>query len=526
YTVPCNVPIGINASYICAQSSCMDTVTYALTTPAGVTTTGNVPFIFNPTQSGIYTLKLYGHCGSKICDSCTIRFKVDCCNCAQSQWEYVSVKYGTLPTQQISCNQQYTASCNVPITIGALFLCGNNTCNGPVQYKLTTPGGVTTTGNVAFSFNPTQTGIYSVTLYGYCGTKICDSCTVRFKVDCCDCAQSQWEFINMKSGTSTVTTPLSCNKQYTVPCNVPITLSALYLCSNSTCTGVAGYKLTTPGGVTTTGNLALSFNPTQTGIYTLTLYGYCGSKICDSCKITFKVDCCNCNNSQWGDIIMKSGTPTVSKTLSCNGQYSVPCNVPVNISAYYLCTQSSCTDTVTYALTTPAGVTTTGNTDFTFNPTLSGTYTVKLYGYCGSKICDSCKITFIASCPPVCNCNGSRWGDIWINYGNPPATRVLKCNRQYNLPCNVPVSVNANYFCNSTVCPGIVKYTLTTPAGTSTDGNVPFTFTPVQNGTYTLVLYGYCGAQLCDECRITFTVNCGFFTMVSSTTKLRKPSLE
>lgn len=37
--------------------------------------------------------------------------------------------------------------------------------------------------------------------------------------------------------------------------------------------------------------MPLNFSLTQTGTYTLTMYGYCGTTKCDSCIIKFKVDC-------------------------------------------------------------------------------------------------------------------------------------------------------------------------------------------------------------------------------------------
>ncbi|MES2775719.1 MAG: PKD domain-containing protein [Bacteroidota bacterium] len=523
YVVPCNMPITINALYLCNPTSCSGAATYALTTPAGVTTTGNVAFTFNPNQTGIYTLKLYGYCGGKICDSCTITFKVDCCNCNNSQWELITMKSGTPPvTKQVYCNQQYTVPCNVPITMNALFLCNNSSCNGAVGYQLTTPAGVTTTGNLAFTFNPTQTGTYTLKLYGYCGTKICDSCTITFKVDCCNCNGSHWDEIMMKSGQPQVTTALSCSKQYTIPCNVPVTINAGYDCVSENCESPVTYKLKTPAGVTTTGNTSFTFNPTQTGIYTLTLYGYCGSKICDSCTITFKVDCCNCNNSQWELITMASGTPPVTKQAYCNQVYTVPCNVPITMNALYLCNTNSCNGAAGYQLTTPSGAITTGNLPFSFTPSQSGTYTLKLYGYCGGKICDSCTIRFVTTCQPACNCNGSKWGNILAKSGTPPATRELKCNKEYSLPCNVPVTIEPNYLCNGAGCSGSVRYLLTAPSGTATSGRGSFSFTPTQHGIYRLTLYGYCDAGVCDTCTITFQVNCGAITMVRPKGKMKK----
>jgi hypothetical protein len=70
-----------------------------------------------------------------------------------------------------------------PYSINANYNCADPTCNAAVTYTLVQPSG-TSTGTMPLNFTPNQTGNYSVTLYGWCGNKICDSCVVRFKTDC------------------------------------------------------------------------------------------------------------------------------------------------------------------------------------------------------------------------------------------------------------------------------------------------------------------------------------------------------
>jgi hypothetical protein len=54
------------------------------------------------------------------------------------------------------------------------------------------PSGAPTTGSIppAYTFTPLLSGTYTLTLYGWCGTTICDSCVIKFKTvcdpeDCC-----------------------------------------------------------------------------------------------------------------------------------------------------------------------------------------------------------------------------------------------------------------------------------------------------------------------------------------------------
>jgi hypothetical protein len=157
-----------------------------------------------------------------------------------------------------------------------------------------------------------------------------------------------------------------------------------------------------PDNTTQIGNAPLTFTPTQTGVYTLTLYGWCGNTICDSCIITFKTECkvdCDCKNSHWGQITLT--TASSSKTLKCGNLVKLKCNVPVTFNGNYICSGPNCNGTVTYTLTPPVGSPVSGNLPLTFTPTLSGVYVLQLNGLCGNVICDNCIFDIAVECPPV-----------------------------------------------------------------------------------------------------------------------------
>ncbi|MCY7292656.1 MAG: PKD domain-containing protein, partial [Ferruginibacter sp.] len=183
----CNTIYTINAKYFCKDSTCNGKVTYSLQTGTGGPITGNAPFTFTtPAVNTVFILKLYGWCGNKICDSCTIDLIIKCdenCDCKGSRWGEQIVTINN-STQQINCKKIYEVKCKQPVTINANYLCADSTCISNVTYLLQPPSGGPTTGNVPLTFIPSQTGTYAVTLYGWCDTKICDSCTVYFKVNC------------------------------------------------------------------------------------------------------------------------------------------------------------------------------------------------------------------------------------------------------------------------------------------------------------------------------------------------------
>ena len=262
-----------------------------------------------------------------------------------------------------------------------------------------------------------------------------------------------------------------------------------------------------------------------------------------------KCDSCDCKESNWGEIKLTEGgkglkeQPTVPKqtqgstfgeksissfagnpiVLKCGQDQKLDCNKTYTINANYNCKDTLCPPKVTYSLQPPSGPAITGTAPITFTPTVSGTYTLTLYGWCGDKICDSCVIKFKVECIPLCDCKGSKWNTITLSQqnNNPNPTDFgkaannnvivnpvkLLCNKTYDVKCKTSYSVNAGYTCVGANCPGSVQYVFTGPAGTSS-GTMPFNFSLTQSGTYTLTLYGYCGTTKCDSCIIKFKVDC------------------
>ncbi|MEQ1675147.1 MAG: PKD domain-containing protein [Chitinophagaceae bacterium] len=253
--------------------------------------------------------------------------------------------------------------------------------------------------------------------------------------------------------------------------------------------------------------------------------------------IVLPCDTCNCDGSSWGDIILAQGEKPAAKTsgnakanvpqgqkIYCKETYELKCNQPYTIYPTYNCKDTLCPSKVTYSLQPPSGSPITGTAPVTFTPTISGTYTLTLYGWCNGKICDSCVITFKVSCEKPCDCKGSKWTGITLsqqnnntnpaaagkvgNNNNPVINPVkLDCGKTYDVKCKAFYSVNAGYSCAGANCPGSVQYVFTGPTGTTT-GTMPLNFSLTLSGTYTLTLYGYCGTTKCDSCKIYFKVDC------------------
>lgn len=243
---------------------------------------------------------------------------------------------------------------------------------------------------------------------------------------------------------------------------------------------------------------------------------------------------CDCKGSHWGEITLGEGEVKIGKAngdpvhgvdvklgsknliggpgngkLECNKDYTIKCNQTYNITANYICKDTSCPSKVTYALVLPDNTTQTGNVPFNFTPVQNGNYALTLYGWCGGKICDSCTIYFIVKCDPVCDCKGSKWGEKTYTISN--VTKPLVCmkpnDKALDVKCNVPISINANYNCADVTCNAAVTYTLVQPSGTTT-GNLPLTFIPSLTGNYSVTIYGWCGNKICDSCVIKFKTNC------------------
>ena len=253
---------------------------------------------------------------------------------------------------------------------------------------------------------------------------------------------------------------------------------------------------------------------------------------------------CHCNGSKWGDITMTN--PGI-KALQCGGNYALKCSTSHTINAFFTCAGQHCQGSVQYKLKEPNNNVTTGNAPLTFTASQPGTYTVTLYGLCGTKICDSCVITFKTDCVnDGCNCEGSDWDHItmsWndiIDNGDPKdpndpkkniitsegMTRIdskavvsaqqsvaIDCKSPQHgplqLPCNKTFNITGAFHCNKPGCAKIL-YSMVYPNGNTNTGTLgTLTFITNQQGWYNITFYGMCGNDTCKICVYRFHVSCG-----------------
>jgi PKD repeat protein len=230
---------------------------------------------------------------------------------------------------------------------------------------------------------------------------------------------------------------------------------------------------------------------------------------------------CDCKESHWGETQIEEGEHPKEKNnikanvgqggkaiaIKCGTNLKLDCKKTYTVSSSYNCKDTACAGKVTYSLQPPTGPAITGTGTITFTTNVSGTYVLTMYAWCGDKKCDSCVIKFEVNCVE-CECKGSKWGEQILTIDN--VSQPFKCdkNKTIDVKCKKPITVNANYLCADEKCNSAVTYSLQPPTGGPTTGNLPLTFTPLQSGTYTLTMYGWCGTTLCDSCVIKFKTVC------------------
>ncbi len=445
--IDCTKPISINGSFKCNPSSCDSLIKYTLTGP--VTASGYLPFSTSGLPAGSYVLILEGKCGDSICKVCDVPFTITCDTitdcCKKSYWaEGLTWTEGNSETggnagkaiisanvKPIKCKQSNfiisdeLGNCNKPVTITGSFICGSG-CPPKVVYNLIDIGSNTTIAtSVGSLVIPVSlpNGSYSVTVYAYCGDKICDSCVFTFRKNCDDCCtKSHWTEgptwntggSDVGGGAKLMASPITCGKSTFYindalgNCNTPITVNAGYACGGNCQSNVVFnlYNTITNTLITSvTGSLVIPVG-LPNGSYSVTILGYCGNKICDSCTFRFIKKCTVCECDQNKPISVILTTNNTSKKYNCNSKLPViDCKTNVVMNGSYQCKPDNCPASLTYQLVGPFG-TSTGTLPLTLSALPPGNYTILLNAYCNNVLCKECQFSFTVRCagvpPPEC----------------------------------------------------------------------------------------------------------------------------
>lgn len=414
-----------------------------------VGTNGNNPS-YSPAVNGTYNIIVTDPATG--CKDTSDKYSIivlpcDSCDCKESHWGEIQLTEGQKPAAKtnvkanvgnpitLSCNKPQTLNCNTTYTINASYICKDTACNGKVTYSLQPGVGTPITGNAPLTFTtPNTNSVYILTLYGWCGGKICDSCTIDLTINCeTDCCKgSYWKdppsyYFNATGNPKPV--KIDCAKETTIlitgdKCKQPLVISSQIACPTNCAGADSVFVYNALNVLVQSGPAPLTINSLPDGNYTIVINGYCGGKLCLTCKLFLKVECkekpCDCKGSKWNPItltqLQNAPPPTDAKAvignnnvinpvkLNCDKTYEVKCKTSYSVNAGYTCAGTNCAGSVQYVFTGPAG-TTTGNTmPFNFSLTQTGTYTLTLYGYCGTTKCDSCKVFFKVDCPKDTTC--------------------------------------------------------------------------------------------------------------------------
>jgi hypothetical protein len=443
-------------------------VKYTLTGP--VTATGFMPFSTTGLPAGSYILNMIGKCGDSICKTCRLLFTIKCDTdcCIGSHWVEgpfwtPTAVVGVAPTL-IQCGiSNFTISnalgnCNTPITISGSWACGG-TCAPSVSIKVVnaTTNVIVLTGTGSLTIPTTlANGSYIVTMYGYCGTKICDSCKFRFTKNCLDCCKgSKWltgpNWINVKTGVSTL---IKCGTSvFPITntnglCFVPFKVSGTFGCAAG-CVSQVTYELkdSVTGLIISTSNDSLNIPISlANGTFIVTIRAYCGGTVCQTCTFKITKNCsCDCGPAT-AAISVNISTNGVVKAYKCAAVLPIiNCKDNVVMNGSYTCNQADCPAAYSYVLNGPFG-TTTGSLPLTLSSLVQGSYSININAYCGGVLCKTCTYNFTVVCDSVPPPNCCPY-DIVVTAATPtytvtPTANAIIANQLFNVSglAGVPLS--------------------------------------------------------------------------------------
>ena len=502
---------------ICNPAKCLsewNIRVYDLQTGAFVTSGSgsgiNSSFEFTLNSLAGYRIEVTGNCNGKKC-VCTFYIRTNDIGkgCICGKWNPLVVQTDAGAKRYECGGEKILWSCKTPFKFTSSYECNPNTdnCKAKVRWTITKDGSPYSSGTGAVgAFTPTANGTYTITLDADCNGVKCPPCTYTIVVkDCPPCDCGEWGKLVVQNAA--VILRYDCGKEIGWKCNQDFKFTNTYACktNDATCAAKTKWNVTRNGQSVGSGTgLNGGFKPTENGVYVITLTAECNGKPCPSCIYTVVVkDCPPCDCGSWGTLLVNK------VKYECGNEKPIKwnCNKPIDFSNTYQCSPNdkTCQAKTKWEVTKDGQNFSSGSgSNGTFTPTANGTYTLTLHANCYGKDCKDCVTTFIVDDCETCDCG--KWGSLVV----PTLTgnKTYQCGIKMLIPwsCKQPFNFSDTYQCspNDRTCQAnttwkVEKDNNLINSGTGTN-TLNGTFTPTENGIYTITLEASCNGVKCKPC--------------------------
>lgn len=421
-TADLNSNVNLNfPTFTCSPASCPAVYRWELSDASGNIQSTGTTNLFNQTFNtpGNYLISYIASCNGIACDTCTLRVIVkndggDNCKCDEKASFEVSYEPGL--KEKVGCGKTISAQYGANLTFTPNSLCIPKDCLTGYSYEIfdmqtnVFVSGQNISGNNPFTFALNSSAGYTIKINYNCGGKRCE-CIIYVRTkpveQGCDCKRGKWDLSKSAIKYTVDGKPnekrIKCDGNYEIDGNTTVSLSPEYNCGQANCNAKYTYKVNNgamTGFQSSPYNISNINSPSS-----VTIYAWCGEKICDSCTIYLKPRInTGCKCGKWNEdkpgitIHGFNGNPKeeIEEFIKCDDIYKsiVRTSYMDLVSQTYLCLPGDCKAVYEWVITSPNGTTSSFGTQvinsFQFNQ--KGTYSIQLRVFCGGVQCGQCKI--------------------------------------------------------------------------------------------------------------------------------------
>lgn len=375
----------------------------------------------------------------------------------------------------------------LPINFNYEFSCIGQRCDTPkIEWTLTGPGNFITQTGIGSATNPTANrfidnstfvnpGLYTLTIIGKCGDKICP-CILYFDAEGFKCCQDS-------IATQILANSLVSTEADVANCKIKLSLGNVPPCMKLTSINWGDGQFVT-GSYGTADMIMHNYNTSgnYTVIWVVNEYDQNG-KICNEFifrkQINLKCEC-DCKGLDWAEYYHVQNQPL---NVACNNSSPIVINCKKYGPAFLIhgdlsCTKNGCqTDTAHWELVKQGNITPIlSNTNINLYPHFDiiipwsqfaqGLYTLKVYRYCNGIRCECNFNIYVEDC--ICSCD--LFDQNMASAFNVGSTKQ-DCKKLFK-----PVDL----------CPqDVVHWTVNSQSVSGISvGNTPFPYTFTSNGTF------------------------------------------